>query len=185
MICWSITMPFCVFSFLDQRVDVLRRHHRVLLAMHDQARRRAGREEREVIEIGGRRDRDKTFDLGPAHQKLHADPGAEREAGDPAGARFGIDGLRPVERGRRIRQFAGAVIERALAAADAAEIEAQHREAAMRERVVALVDDLVIHRAVKLRMRMQDHRDRRVLLLRRMIAAFEAARGAGENNFRH
>src|SRR5213078_1536993 len=118
-------------------------------------------------------------------QKLHADPGAKRKARDPAGARFGVDGLRPVERGSRIRQFAGAVIERALAAADAAEIETQHRKPAMRERVVALVDDLMIHRAVKLRMRMQDHRNRRVLLLRRMVTAFKAARGAGENNFRH
>jgi hypothetical protein len=77
------------------------------------------------------------------------------------------------------------VIKRALAAADAAKIETQHREAAMGKRIVALVDDLVIHRAVKLRMRMQDHRDRRVLLLGRVIAAFETARGAGENNFRH
>src|SRR5436305_9871561 len=55
----------------------------------------------------------------------------------------------------------------------------------MRERIVTLVDDLVIHRAVKLRMRVQHHRDRRVLLLRRMIAAFEAACGAGENDFGH
>src|SRR5882762_4077326 len=55
----------------------------------------------------------------------------------------------------------------------------------MRERVIALVDDLVIHRAVKLRMRMQHHRDRRVLLLGRMITAFEAACGTGENDFRH
>src|SRR5213078_870177 len=118
-------------------------------------------------------------------QKLHADPGAKRKARDPAGARFGVDGLRPVERGSRIRQFAGAVIERALAAADAAEIEAQHRKSAMRERIVTLVDDLVIHRAVKLRMRVQHHRDRRVLLLRRMITAFEAACGAGKNDFGH
>jgi hypothetical protein len=43
----------------------------------------------------------------------------------------------------------------------------------------------MVHRAVKLRMRVQHHRDRRVLLLRRMVAAFEAAGGAGENDFRH
>jgi len=43
----------------------------------------------------------------------------------------------------------------------------------------------VIHRAVELRMRMQDHRDRRVLLFGRMIAAFKAASRAGENHFRH
>src|SRR5665213_35910 len=55
----------------------------------------------------------------------------------------------------------------------------------MREGVIALVDDLVIHRAVKLRMRMQNHRNRRVLLLGRMVTAFEAARGAGEDDFRH
>src|SRR6516165_8941649 len=77
------------------------------------------------------------------------------------------------------------MIERALAAADAAEIEAQHGKTAMGECVVALVDDLMIHRAVKLRVRMQDHRDRRVLLLGGMITAFEAARGTGENDFRH
>ena len=40
----------------------------------------------------------------------------------------------------------GAVVELALAAADAAEIEAQHREAALREHVEELVDDLVVHR---------------------------------------
>ena len=58
----------------------------------------------------------------------------------------------------------GAVVERALAAADAAEIEAQHREAAMHERVVELIDDLVVHRAAELRVRMQHDGDRRVLL---------------------
>ena len=63
-----------------------------------------------------------------------------------------------------IRQFADAVIERALAAADAAEIEAQHREVAVHEGVVELVDDLVVHRPAELRVRMQDDRERRVLL---------------------
>jgi hypothetical protein len=77
------------------------------------------------------------------------------------------------------------VIERALAAADAAEIEAQHRKPAMHEGIVALVDDLVVHGAGELRMRMQHHRDRRILLLGRMIAAFETACGAGENDFGH
>jgi len=69
-----------------------------------------------------------------------------------------IDGLRPIERGRRIREFAGAVVERSLAAANAAKVETQHRKSTMRERVVALVDDLMIHGAVKLRVRMQHHR---------------------------
>ena len=178
-------MPFCVFSLSTSVVTSLVRHHRVLVAMDDQAGRRAGREEREVVEIGGRRDRDEALDLRPAHQQLHADPGAEREAGDPAAARFRIDGLRPVERGGGIRQFAGAVVERALAAADAAEVEAQHREAAVHEGVVELVDDLVVHRPAELRVRMQHDGDRRVLLPRRMIAAFDPSGGTGEDDLRH
>src|ERR1700733_8112279 len=48
-------------ELLDQRIDVFRRHYRILLAMDDQAGGRAGREEGEVVEIGGRRDRDETF----------------------------------------------------------------------------------------------------------------------------
>ena len=122
---------------------------------------------------------------GPAHQKLHADPGAEREAGDPAGLRLRIDGLRPVERGRRIRQFAGAVVERALAAADAAEVEAQRREAAVHELVVELVDDLMVHRPAELRVRMQNDGDRRVLLPRRMVPGLDPSRRTGKNDFRH
>src|SRR4051812_49320 len=77
------------------------------------------------------------------------------------------------------------MVERTLAAPDPAEIEAQHRKPAMHKGVVALVDDLVVHGAGELRMRVQHHRDRRILLLCRMIAAFEAARGAGENDFGH
>jgi hypothetical protein len=34
-------------------------------------------------------------------------------------------------------------------------------------------------------MRMQDHRNRRILLFRRMVAAFKTACGTGENDFRH
>ena len=49
----------------------------------------------------------------------------------------------------------------ALRAADAAEIEAQHREAAAREHVEQVVDDPVVHRPAVQRMRMQDQRQRR------------------------
>src|SRR5262245_38896134 len=38
-------------ELVDQAGDVLVRHHRVLVAMDDQAGRRAGRQEREVIEV--------------------------------------------------------------------------------------------------------------------------------------
>src|SRR5262245_22221790 len=84
-------------QLLHQGGDVLGRHHRILVAMHDQPGGRAGGEEREVVEVGRRRHRDEALDLGAAHQKLHADPGAEGEPGDPAGARLGVERLRPIQ----------------------------------------------------------------------------------------
>ena len=62
-------------------------------------------------------------------------------------ARVRVDRLHPVERRGGVRELALAVVERALAAADAAEVEAQHREAAVHEDVEQVVDDLVVHRA--------------------------------------
>src|ERR1043166_6110765 len=172
-------------ELLDQRGHVLGRDHRVLVAVHDHPGGRAGREKGEIVEIRGRRDRDEAFDLGPAHEKLHADPGAEREAGDPAAARFGIDRLRPVERRGGIREFALAVVEGALAAPHAAEVEAQHREIAVYEGVVHLIDDLVVHRPAELRVRVQDDGERRVLLPRRVVSSLDAPGRADENDFRH
>src|SRR3546814_8994910 len=58
------------------------RHHLVLVALNDQAGGGAGGEEAEVVHVGRRRHRDEAVDLRPAHQELHADPGAEGEAGD-------------------------------------------------------------------------------------------------------
>ena len=78
-----------------------------------------------------------------------------------------------------------AVVERALAAPDAAEVEPQHRKVPVHEGVVELVDDLVVHRAAELRMRMQDDGDRRILLPRRMIPAFDPAGRAGEDDLGH
>src|SRR4029077_3204811 len=160
-------------------------HHGVLVAVDDQAGGRAGRQEREIVEIGRRRDRDETLDLRSAHQKLHADPGAEREAGDPAAARLGVDGLRPVQRSCGIRQFADAVIEAALAPADAAEVEAQRGKAAVHEGVVDLVDDRMVHRAAELRVRVEHDADRRGFLPRRVVTAFDAAAGSCEYDLGH
>src|SRR5580700_9026372 len=176
---------FLRLEFFNEVGDVARRHHRVLVAVDDQAGGRAGRQEREVVEIGRRRDRDETLDLRPAHQKLHADPGAEREACDPAAARLGVDGLRPVKRCCGIRQFADAVIEAALAAAYAAEVEAQRGKAAMHEGIVDLVDDRMVHRAAELRMRMEHDADRRVFLPRRVVTAFDAASRSREDDLGH
>src|SRR3546814_20345432 len=80
-----------------------------------------------------RRDRQEASDFVAAHQQLHADPRAEAEARDPRRLRLGMDRLHPVERRGGVAQFADAIVERALAAADAAEVEAQHRETARDE----------------------------------------------------
>src|ERR1700735_4014473 len=176
---------FLRLELLDQSRDVAMRHHRIFVAMDDKAGRRAGRKEGEVVKVRRRRDRDEALDFRPPHQKLHADPGAEGKACNPAGARLGIDRLHPVERRRRVRQFADAVVEAALAAPDAAEVEAQRREAAMHEGIIDLIDDLMVHRAAELRVRMQHNADRRVLLPRRVIAAFDTAGGPCGKNLGH
>ena len=83
-------------------------------------------------------------------------PAIQQDAG------IGIIGLHPVERRGGIGQLAGAVVEQPLAPPHAAEIEAQHREAPPLKGVIQVIDDLVIHRAAELRMRVQDQRNRRV-----------------------
>src|SRR5262252_1361145 len=77
------------------------------------------------------------------------------------------------------------MIETALAAPDAAEIKTQRGKVAVHEGVIELINDLVIHRAAELRMRMQHDADRSVLLLGRMVAALDAASRTCENNFGH
>ncbi len=83
------------------------------------------------------------------------------------------------------RKLADAVVEAALAAADAAEVEAQHRKAAVDESLVQPLDDAVVHRAPALRVRVEDHRNRRARARRRSETAFEAAFRAGENDGGH
>src|SRR4029079_8751755 len=118
-------------KLVDQRRHILVRDDGVLVPMNDEAGGRAGRQEREVVKVGRRANRNKSLDLRTAHQKLHSYPGAERKARDPAALGLWIDGLRPVECSRSIRQFSLSVIERALAAADPTEIEPQRRETAV------------------------------------------------------
>ena len=62
------------------------------------------------------------------------DPGAERIAADPALLGVGVHALQIVERGGGVGKLAHAVVEHALAAADAAEIEAQDAEAEVARR---------------------------------------------------
>jgi len=119
-------------EFVDELLHRGRRGDPVLVAMDDESRRGAGRQERKVVEIFRRGHGNEAFHLRPAHQQLHADPGAEREAGDPAAAAFAVERLQPVEGRGRIRQFADAVVEHALRAANAARVEAQDSKAALR-----------------------------------------------------
>src|SRR3546814_8163929 len=72
---------------------------------------------------------------------LHGDPGAEGKAGDPDRGGIRVVGLQVIQRRGGIRQFADAVVEGALAAADAAEVEAPHRKAALGEDVKQVVGD--------------------------------------------
>jgi hypothetical protein len=78
-----------------------------------------------------------------------------------------------------------AVVEGALAAPYAAKVESDHGKVAVREGIVELVDDLMVHRPAELRVRMQYDCDRRVFLRRRMIPAFDPAGRTGENDLGH
>ncbi len=153
--------------------------------MHEKSGGRTRREKGKIETAGRRRDRHETFDLRPPHQKLHPDPGAKRDSGDPAGPRLGADGLGPVESCCRVRQFALAVIEGALGASDAAKVKPQHGKATFGKSVIEIVDDLVVHRPAELRMRVQDDRDRRASDRRRMKSAFDAAARTVEHDLGH
>jgi hypothetical protein len=67
----------------------------------------------------------------------------------------------------------------------AADSSPQDRKALFHEHIVKVIDNLVVHGAAVLRMRVKDHRNGRAGRIAVVIAAFEAAFGAGENNFRH
>src|ERR1700677_1154981 len=77
------------------------------------------------------------------------------------------------------------MIESALGASDAAKIEAQHRKSALREGVIHIIHNLIVHRAAKLRVRMQNDGDRRAALFGGMETAFESSGRTVENHFRH
>ena len=77
------------------------------------------------------------------------------------------------------------MIEGALAAPNAPEIEAQHGKVPVREGIIELVDDLMVHRAAELGMGVEHDADRGVALARRVITALDAPRGAGEDDLGH
>src|SRR3546814_11520526 len=115
--------------------------------------------------------------------RSHPGPRAEADARDPCRLRFGVEALHPSERAGRVGKLADAVVERALALADAAEIEPQRGETAPLEGLVEFDDHPVVHRAARGGMRMEDHRHRRARARRGGETAFETAFGAGKDDF--
>ena len=77
------------------------------------------------------------------------------------------------------------MIEAALAAADPAKVEAQHGKPPLGEGVIQIVDNLVVHRAAELRMRMQDDGDRRVTFRGRMEPPLQPTGRTIEDDFGH
>jgi hypothetical protein len=77
------------------------------------------------------------------------------------------------------------MVERALRPANAAKIEAQNRKAALGKGVIKVINDLVIHRPAKLRVRMQNDRDGRAALFGRVEPSFETTGGSVENHLGH
>ena len=134
----------------------------VVAAVQNDAGRGAGRQEREIEKAGRRRNGDEPIDLRPPHEKLHADPGAKGEPCHPASPRIGIERLKPIQRRSGVGKFTGAMVEFALAAPNAAKIEAEDGKPTVGEGMVERVDHLVVHRPAMLRMGMKDQGDRRV-----------------------
>ena len=178
-------MPRWVFSFDTRLLTDFGRRDGVLLAMDEQAGSGAGGEEREIVMLGQGRDRDEAGHLRPPHQQLHRDPGAEGHPDQPADAGLPIEGLQPVQGGGGIRQFAGTVLEQALAAADAAEIEPQHGKTALGEHVIERMDDGVVHGPAELRVGVQQQRNRGAGLLGLRVSTLDTPGGPTENHFRH
>ena len=119
------------------------------------------------------------------HRGDDGDPGAEREPGDPAGRGVRVLRLNPVERRGGVAELSRAVVEHALRTADAAEIKPERGKPPPGENLIQFVDDLVVHGAAVLRMRMQQQRQRRIDPIGGVITAFQAAFGAIENDFGH
>jgi len=98
---------------------------------------------------------------------------------------IGVHRLQVIQRRGGIGQLADALVILALAAAHPAEVEAQHREAKLVERIMQVIHDAVVHGAAELRMRMQHDGNRGVSVFLGVVSAFQTALGAGENHFGH
>jgi len=172
-------------QFIDQLLNSAGLNHRIRRTLDKDARRGAGREEAEIIHIGGRCNRDKAAHFRAAHQQLHADQRAKAVSGDPSGLRLGMDRLHPIERRRRVRQFANAIIKAALTASNAAKVEAQNGKAAISKGFVHALHNPIVHRSAALWVRMEDHRHGCARAGWWSEATFETTLGAGKNDRWH
>jgi hypothetical protein len=93
--------------------------------------------------------------------------------------------LQPVERCGGVGEFAGTVVEQALAPPHAAEVETQHRETAFLERVIQVIHHLIIHRSAELRVGMKDERHGSVRSALMMITGLDPSGGTADIHFRH
>ncbi len=113
---------------------------------------------------------------------LERDPRSEREPRGPQrNARIAPGQV--VERGAEVRHLSLALVERAGAAADAAEVEAEHRAADPGQPLGSLVDGFRVHRSAELRVRMGEHDGgpgRGVLRERLLDQGLETSGGAGQ-----
>src|SRR6185436_3930736 len=98
---------------------------------------------------------------------------------------LGMDRLHPVERRCGVAELANAVVEHALALADAAEIEPQGGEAAPHEGLVERQHDGVVHRAAALRVWVEDQGDGRAGARARAETPLETPLRTWENDFGH
>lgn len=172
-------------ELVDQLLHSIRRNYGVCHALNHDARSGAGGEEAEIVHVRWWRNRDEAPDFWTTHQQLHADQRAKAVACDPGGRGFGMDRLHPIQRCCGVGKFADAVVEAALAAAYAAKVEAQRGKATVDECFVHRLRDAIIHRATRLRVRMEDHGDGRAGARTGLETAFEAAFGTGKDDCGH
>src|SRR5207247_8676644 len=117
-----------ITQLLHQFGNRLVGHDVVPVTLNHQTGGGAGSQEAEIVDIGRRRDANEPRDFWPAHQKLHADPRAERKSGNPAGRSIRVVSLKPIQRRGGVTELALPAIKFALAAADSANVEPQDRE---------------------------------------------------------
>jgi len=151
--------------------------------VHEQLRLGAAAEEAKVVVSGRSGERDDALHALVAAAETHADRCAEREAGDDHLARLLLVLEQEVECRARVVGLALAVVVRAGAVADAAEVDAQGLEAGFVQRARTVEHDRVVHRAAVEGVRVQDESDPLGGFRRRTVDRLEVAVVGGDLGF--